>query len=294
MIVSFFASAYSSRGVAIDLSFGELAQVLEESSKIERPSCETAKLTAVMLSPAIYEDGAARSAQNALGADVIALDLDAGDWTIFAAAAWCRARSLAHIVHTTTKCRAEHHRFRVVLPFSRRVGREEYPSAWAAVSNMLPAQVDRATKDISRLSVAPYCWEGAFNCFIAEIGEPLDIDKAMTDFGHPRTELRASPLEMDDKLSRTSTSRRQPSRADSAYASAALAGEEERVRRSRSGERNSILVRAAFSLGQLISAGLLERTLVEEVLTAASALPSSEKRSVIERGIEAGLRTPRR
>lgn len=294
MIVSFFESAYESKGVTFDLAFDELVHVLEESAGIMRASSDAAKLTALMFSPAIYQEGDVRSVQNAIGADIIALDLDAGDWTIFAAAAWCRTRALAHIVYTTTNCRPSHQKFRMVLPFSRRVERDEYPLAWASVSRMLPAKIDPATKDISRLSVAPHLWEGAFNRFMAEDGEPLDIDTVVTEFGAPQSHMSAQPTLSADGSRALAQQPHVTASLGSAYALAALAGEEDRVRSSRKGERNSKLLRAAFSLGQLIASGSLERTVVEEVLTAASALPSSETQSVVARGIAAGLRNPRK
>ena len=294
MIVSFFGSAYESKGVTFDLAFDELVHVLEESAGIMRASSDAAKLTALMFSPAIYREGDVRSVQNALGAEIIALDLDAGDWTIFAAAAWCRTRALAHIVYTTTNCRPSHQKFRMVLPFSRRVERDEYPLAWASVSRMLPAKIDPATKDISRLSAAPHLWEGAFNRFIAEGGEPLDIDTVVTEFGPPQSPSNTLPTLIADGSHEVAQQPQVTASSGSAYALAALAGEEDRVRSSRVGERNSTLLRAAFSLGQLIAVGSLERTVVEEVLTAASSLPSGETRSVVARGIAAGLRNPRK
>lgn len=285
MIVSFFDTAFKAHGGQMEMPFDGLAQALKESSFIPRASSKIDGLTALMISPAIYEEGQSRSVENAIGAEFTALDFDAGDWTVFAAASWCRVRSLAHIVHTTRRSRPQHHRFRMVLPFSRRIAREEYPRVWTALDGEIPAQVDQATKDISRLSIFPHLWEGAFNWFLSEDGEPLDVDKLLAAHRPPR-----APISPTTACSSVPVER---PRVGTAYAAAALRREEERVREARVGERNSTLIRAAFSLGQLIAAGLLERTVVVEILTAASALPSGETRSVIQRGIAAGLQNPR-
>lgn len=81
------------------------------------------------------------------------------------------------------------------------------------------------------------------------------------------------------------------------YAAAALAAEAELVRSAPPGTRNRTLNRAAFSLGQLVGMGTLDRSVVEAELAAAardSGLPEGEVASTLQSGIEAGIRTPRR
>lgn len=80
------------------------------------------------------------------------------------------------------------------------------------------------------------------------------------------------------------------------YARKALASEVENVRNAPVGERNNTLNRAAFSLGQIVSAGILSRAEVIEALSAAGAaagLPEREILSTIESGIAKGLTLPR-
>jgi hypothetical protein len=80
------------------------------------------------------------------------------------------------------------------------------------------------------------------------------------------------------------------------YAAAALGREVEAVRRSEPGHRNRTLNRAAFSLGQLVGAGVLSRAVVESALTTAAhecGLGEREAESTIRCGLEAGLLTPR-
>ncbi len=86
------------------------------------------------------------------------------------------------------------------------------------------------------------------------------------------------------------------------YAAAAVRGECQRVRTAPSGQHNAVLCRAAYALGQLIGAGLLDHdTAQAELTTAADALISAdcdctptEVARVITAGLTAGARNPRR
>ncbi len=88
----------------------------------------------------------------------------------------------------------------------------------------------------------------------------------------------------------------------SGYAESALQGEIERVRNTPPGGgkdsgRNNALNRAAFSLGQLVGAGLLERAHVEAELRQAASqagLRNGEIGPTILSGLNAGERTPRK
>jgi hypothetical protein len=86
-----------------------------------------------------------------------------------------------------------------------------------------------------------------------------------------------------------------PDRA-SAYAAAALRNEVERVRTARVGTRNDTLNRAAFSLGRLIGAGILDHDLATGELTDAArraGLAPREVASTLSSGIGAGIARPR-
>lgn len=88
----------------------------------------------------------------------------------------------------------------------------------------------------------------------------------------------------------------------SVYATAAVRGECHRVRTAPRGQHNAVLCRAAYALGQLIAAGLLDEAAARAELTAAaSALISAdcdctprEVARVITAGLAAGARNPRR
>jgi Bifunctional DNA primase/polymerase, N-terminal len=81
-----------------------------------------------------------------------------------------------------------------------------------------------------------------------------------------------------------------------AYALAAFREETRRVAEARAGTRNDTLNRAAFSLGQLVAAGLIPPLPVMTGLADAAAragLPADEARRTIRSGMAAGVRKPR-
>ena len=79
------------------------------------------------------------------------------------------------------------------------------------------------------------------------------------------------------------------------YAEAAFAGELTTLRAATKGYRNHALNKAAFSLGQLIGAGLDEQKVVSELTSAARAigLEDSEIAITIQSGLAAGKANPR-
>ncbi len=80
------------------------------------------------------------------------------------------------------------------------------------------------------------------------------------------------------------------------YGKAALVGEARRVAAARLGERNNTLNAAAFALGQLVAAGLLERRQVERPLILAArvaGLGEEEATATARSGLDAGQRLPR-
>jgi hypothetical protein len=81
-----------------------------------------------------------------------------------------------------------------------------------------------------------------------------------------------------------------------AYAMAALRAETERVAAARPGTRNVTLNRAAFSLGQLVVAGLIPPIpVITSLIDAARYAGLSEDEAVrtVRSGMEAGARKPR-
>jgi Bifunctional DNA primase/polymerase, N-terminal len=132
---------------------------------------------------------------------------------------------------------------------------------------------------------------------------------------HPRTrkpyrwlspftdELTPMPQALVDRLrepERPSSAHRSvqvPGRPGSRYAEAALRGELERLLAVPEGVRNDTLAKeCAFSLGQLVAAGALDRERVEALLTQAAehiGLQAGETRRAIASGLRAGALRPR-
>jgi hypothetical protein len=81
------------------------------------------------------------------------------------------------------------------------------------------------------------------------------------------------------------------------YAAVALARERAAVAAARPGCRNATLNRAAFNLGQLVAAGLLDAEQVRGVLLAAAleaGNPQAKARATIASGLRGGAAKPRR
>lgn len=81
-----------------------------------------------------------------------------------------------------------------------------------------------------------------------------------------------------------------------AYAHAALRGELDRVLAARTGERNNTLNTAAYALGQLTAAGLLDPAQVATALTVAAThigLSETEAARTIGSGLDSGAQHPR-
>jgi putative DNA primase/helicase len=80
------------------------------------------------------------------------------------------------------------------------------------------------------------------------------------------------------------------------YAEVAFESELQRVRNAREGVRNDTLNKAAFALGQLVGAGVLDEATVEHELTNAAlacGLDEKEARKTITSGLRAGMAQPR-
>ncbi len=86
-------------------------------------------------------------------------------------------------------------------------------------------------------------------------------------------------------------------KSTSIYGQAALGGERYRVAAAEEGCRNDTLNRAAFSMGQLVEGGEVNRDQVAGALLEAAVsagLPDSEARKTIESGLNGGSHEPRR
>lgn len=95
---------------------------------------------------------------------------------------------------------------------------------------------------------------------------------------------------------KATAARSAPTHVGNAYAQAALTDELGKVKASQDGTRNNTLNTAAYSLGQLVGANVLDRATVEaELFNAAMAagLPEREAQNTIDSGLSAGIAQPR-
>jgi hypothetical protein len=116
------------------------------------------------------------------------------------------------------------------------------------------------------------------------------------------TELAPAPGWLLDLVGRSATREQTartascPPRRTGSYARTALEGELRAVASAPVGSRNDALVRASFSLGQLVGAALLDAADVSARLLGAAlqaALDEREARATILSGLEAGVARPR-
>lgn len=108
--------------------------------------------------------------------------------------------------------------------------------------------------------------------------------------------LLSRVIEAAYKTAPVSAARPQPRGDINRYAQAALDREIERLRATGEGGRNAQLNTAAFSLGQLVGAGVLTRHHVEAELAAAAVsigLTAVETRATIRSGLDKGASQPR-
>lgn len=105
--------------------------------------------------------------------------------------------------------------------------------------------------------------------------------------------LREQLIERPTVVNRTHVPERS---SGDTWARTALVLETDRVSRAPDGRRNDTLNSAAYSLGQISGAGLLDDRVVVESLSAAAisaGLTSREALRTIESGLAAGMRSPR-
>ena len=126
-----------------------------------------------------------------------------------------------------------------------------------------------------------YTWVRPLTATLPEV--PAGLRKLLAPPATPRTTLPPAP---------TPAGRR-----GGGYGRAALARERAAVAAAQPGGRNVTLNRAAFNLGQLVAAGLLEVDQVRAVLLAAAleaGNPEAKARATINSGLAGGVAKPRR
>ncbi len=156
-------------------SWWAFADYLEGQSR--RPGIDKAKTLCV--SPAIYDDGVIRAKHRVAGWQWFAADIDNKEGnqphsTIEAIAEKMIAQGSPFVIYTTTSHQPDAQCFRLMFPLDRVVEPDEFADVWATMAAWLGC-VDKATKDESRLFVAPRAWPGA-EFYRHDDGEPVCVD----------------------------------------------------------------------------------------------------------------------
>jgi hypothetical protein len=155
-------------------SWDEFVSLLYKLS--EKP--ET-KVTAPLISPAIYEDGTTRSNKNVrmwgkwAAVDVDDIDIPAdklmeilterfGHWDF--------------VCYSTASSSMDRPKFRLVFNLMEVVHRDNIAKFWYALNTELDSIGDRQTKDLSRMYYVPANYDGAHNFIFHNAGNPVDID----------------------------------------------------------------------------------------------------------------------
>ena len=176
------------------------------------------------------------------------------------------------------------------------------------------AKVDRVTHDAPRIAKLPGTWArkgpntkerphrlckiiGDMGGKIVVTVEQLQkLAKVAEPKAEPRNEPPPSPPPPPPPDTSIPFRGRAKGEAWTAYASAALESELNRIKRAATGERNNVLNVAAFCLGQFVPGGHLIRSDLEAALMAAAlsaGLTEAESRSTIKSGLDAGAKLPR-
>jgi putative DNA primase/helicase len=160
---------------------------------------------------------------------------------------------------------------------------------------------DVAATDAARILRIP----GTFNMKLAGNPRPVKIEWYEPDRVYDLLELakyeardKAQPLKRGQGYQEGggSGSGAGPTGDYAAYAQKGMADEIARLARTCEGGRNAALNQAAFALGQLVGAGVLDQGSVEAALSGVAAsigLTGTEIRATIRSGLASGMRKPR-
>jgi hypothetical protein len=171
----------------------------------------------------------------------------------------------------------------------------------AARFNCDSGRIDKSVSNASRIMKLPGTWARKGASTRERPHRQCRLQYAPADPGIVTDEMLDSVIVRPDRTAETpSPFTIQPTTSGAAaYAAAALENEATRVRLAVAGTdkgRNNSLNRAAYSLGQLVAAGLLAEAVVVERLTSVASdrgLEAREIEATIRSGLEAGKKEPR-
>jgi hypothetical protein len=154
--------------------FDDLILLLRSYREIERHP--DSKDDYDWFSPMVLHDGAQTrnvSDINYLTA-FLAVDIDEPGWS------FQRLREalepVKFIAYTTTSSTPEAQRWRIVLPLTRTLMVEEYPSIFRGINILLYGAIDFRTRNVNRISYLPATWHGGDNEFHVQDGIAASVD----------------------------------------------------------------------------------------------------------------------
>jgi P4 family phage/plasmid primase-like protien len=261
-------------GTAIDTTWDAWFDSLQAAPKflgdMQHPGWSAAVLEPVV-----------RAKSNVCGLSALVLDYDDGATLDAAEAHW---REWYGLIHTTRKHRADAHRFRVILPFTRIVTPDEYETLWAWAEQIADGaghRIDPATKDAARFWYMPGIARGGLYDVRRLTGTAIDPDPILRSASEPSLPL-APAIPLPPSSNR--------------YGDVALERTCDRIRRASKGTRNDTLNREAYSIACLVAGGVIDDARARSALRdagAASGLPDDEVLKTLGSAFSSGLKNPR-
>jgi len=129
----------------------------------------------------LWDDGEGRGMDNVREMGAFAsFDLDKPGWTLD------RINSKLHgfrrAIHTTTKSRPTHQRWRIIVKLNRLYTIEEYGAVWHFFNDLLDGALDAQTKNANRILYMPAQWQGADNVFVEYDGAEISVDDVLQNY----------------------------------------------------------------------------------------------------------------
>ena len=155
------------------------------------------KKDATLISSAVYKDGCTRANDNVLHwSRWCALDIDEFPGSVEEIKDL--AQGYAFAAYSTASCREDKLKFRLILPLTSTVRKDDIPAFWNALNTKFIEVLDAQCKDQSRMFYVPGQYEGAFNFFTYEDGPFVDPHDLMSEFPFVRKESDIVSMLGDD------------------------------------------------------------------------------------------------
>jgi hypothetical protein len=158
-----------------------------------------------LISPAVFNAGDLRRNANVVcWAGWAALDVD--DYTTSFDDALQTFEDYKFICYSSASSTEAHPKFRVVLPLTRNVDREEIRHFWFALSKEFNSLGDEQTKDFSRMYYVPAHYPNAYNFIVSNNDAPsLDVDVLLNKYAYAKettakTFMSALPDDVQAKI----------------------------------------------------------------------------------------------